>query len=169
MDALCQVWLKFAQWYWRRLLNFVIVLSLFRYCFPLEKDVALHLWILNPHHSSMLCAKFGLNWSSGSGEKDLYTLLLYFYYLLLSSHGIACGHSFELTWIPLTQACSVPCLVKIGLVVIENFLKIPSMYFHLPLERAWPFKWTNFNPFHPSMLCAKFGRNWPSGSVEEDF
>ena len=30
------------------------------------------------------------------------------------------------------------------------------------------FVWTNFNPLHPRMLCAKFGCNWPSGS-EEDF
>ena len=28
-DALCQVWLKMAQWFWRRFLNFVNVFSLF--------------------------------------------------------------------------------------------------------------------------------------------
>ena len=32
------------------------------------------------------------------------------------------------------------------------------------LERTWPFFWTNLNPHHPKMLCAKFGWNWPSGS-----
>ena len=31
-----------------------------------------------------------------------------------------------------------------------------------------PFIWTNLNPLHPRMLCAKFGWNWPSGSGEED-
>ena len=33
----------------------------------------------------------------------------------------------------------------------------------------WFFIWTNLNPLHPRMLCAKFGWNWPSGSGEEDF
>ena len=47
------------------------------------------------------------------------------------------------------------------------------MYFHYfviisPWRRARPFIWTNLNPLHPRMLCAKFGWNWPSGSGEED-
>ena len=32
----------------------------------------------------------------------------------------------------------------------------------------WFFIWTNLNPLHPRMLCAKFGWNCPSGSGEED-
>ena len=43
-DALCQVWLKLAHWFWRRrFLNFVNVFLLFRYYLPLEKGGALHL------------------------------------------------------------------------------------------------------------------------------
>ena len=43
-DALCQVWLKLAQWFWRRrFLNFVNVFSLFRNYLPLEKDRSLYL------------------------------------------------------------------------------------------------------------------------------
>ena len=42
-DALCQVWLKLAQWFWRRYLNFVNVFSLFRNYLPLGKGGALHL------------------------------------------------------------------------------------------------------------------------------
>ena len=46
-DALCQVWLKLAQWFWRRgLLNFVNVFSVFRYYLLLEKGKALYLNIL---------------------------------------------------------------------------------------------------------------------------
>ena len=37
-----------------------------------------------------------------------------------------------------------------------------------PWKRAGPFIWTNLNPHHPRMLCAKFGWNWPSGSGDED-
>ena len=36
-----------------------------------------------------------------------------------------------------------------------------------PWKRAWPFNWINKNSLHPSMLCAKFGWNWFSGSGEE--
>ena len=39
----------------------------------------------------------------------------------------------------------------------------------LPLEKGGHFICTNLNPLHPRMLCAKFGWNLPSGSVEEDF
>ena len=43
-DALCQVWLKQVQWFWkRRFLIFVNVFLLFRNYLPLEKGVALHL------------------------------------------------------------------------------------------------------------------------------
>ena len=36
-----------------------------------------------------------------------------------------------------------------------------------PWKRAWPFNWINKNSLHSSMLCAKFGWNWLSGSGEE--
>ena len=43
-DALCQVWLKLAQWFWRRrFFNFVNEFLLFRNYLPLKKDGALHL------------------------------------------------------------------------------------------------------------------------------
>ena len=48
-DALRQIWLKLAQWFWRRrFLNFVNVFSFFRNYFPKL-----------PHHPRMLCFKFG--------------------------------------------------------------------------------------------------------------
>ena len=48
------------------------------------------------------------------------------------------------------------------------------MYFHYfviisPWKRAGPIIWTNLNPLHQTMLCAKFCWNWPCGSGEEDF
>ena len=45
-DALCQVWLKLALWFWRRrfrFLNSVNVFSLFRYHLPWKKGGALRL------------------------------------------------------------------------------------------------------------------------------
>ena len=61
-NALCQVRLKLAQWFWtRRLLfvNFVNVFSLFRYYLPLEKVGVLHWKTLNFIHQRMLYVKFG--------------------------------------------------------------------------------------------------------------
>ena len=55
-DALCQVQLKLAQWFWKRFLNFFSALSLFCYHLPLEKDVALHLNKLeSPLYKDVLC------------------------------------------------------------------------------------------------------------------
>ena len=43
-DALCQVWLKLAQWFWTiSFLNFVNVFSLFHNYLPLEMGGALNL------------------------------------------------------------------------------------------------------------------------------
>ena len=57
--ALCQVWLKLAQWFLkRRFFKFVNVFSLFRNGLPLEKDRALHMNKLESP-SPNLCAKFG--------------------------------------------------------------------------------------------------------------
>ena len=39
----------------------------------------------------------------------------------------------------------------------------------LYMRIEWLFIWTNLNPLHPRMHCAKFGWNWPSGSGEEEF
>ena len=77
---------------------------------------------LNPLHPRMLCAKFGWNWLSGSGEEDFLILSMYFHFFVIIS----------------------------------------------PWKRTGPFIWTNLNPLHPRMLCAKFGWNWPSGSRVED-
>ena len=56
-DALCLVWLKLAQWFWRRrFLNFVNIFSLFRNYLPLEKGGPLHLNKLEtPSPKDALC------------------------------------------------------------------------------------------------------------------
>ena len=75
-DALCQVWLKLARWFWRRgLFYFVNVFSLFHTYLPLEKSGALH---LNKHESpstnDALCQVW-LNWPSGSGEEVFFNFV----------------------------------------------------------------------------------------------
>ena len=69
-DALCQVWWKLAQSFWKRgLFNFVNVFLLSRNHLLLEKGWALHLNKLeSPSPNDALCQVW-LNWPSGS-RKD---------------------------------------------------------------------------------------------------
>ena len=57
-DALvevCQVWLKLAQWFWkRRLLNFVQIFLLFRIYLPLEREWAFIWTSINSFYPRML-------------------------------------------------------------------------------------------------------------------
>ena len=66
-------------------------------------------------------------------------------------------------------------LVKIGPIDLEKkIFKFRQSIFTISLlssfawKRVGPCIWTNLNPFHPRMLCAKFGWNWFSGFGEED-
>ena len=69
-DDLCQIWLKLPQCFWRRrffksiyFCNFVIISP--------GKRTGSFIWTnLNSLHLRMLCAKFGLNWPTGSGDED---------------------------------------------------------------------------------------------------
>ena len=70
-DALCQVWLKLVQWFWRwKFLKVLNVFLLFPIYLPFGKGVAFIWTNLNPLHPGILCAKFSWNWPSGSGEED---------------------------------------------------------------------------------------------------
>ena len=117
-DALWQVWLKMAKWFWRRrFLNFVNVFWLFRNYLPLEKGRALHLNKLESPYPRMLCAKFGWKWLSGFGEEYFWILSVYFHYFVIVCLGNSRG---PFIWIPFIQGCFVPSLVEIGSVVLER-------------------------------------------------
>ena len=65
-------------------------------------------------------------------------------------------------------------IYKIGTVVQEKIFKFQKCTFAILLlspnvKRCGLSIWTNLNPLYPKMLFAKFGWNWPSGSIEEDF
>ena len=90
-DALCQIWLKLARWFWRRrFLNFVNVFSLFPNN-PPWKRAGPFIWTkFNPLHPRMLCAKFGWNWLRGSGEENFFNFVnsLFCNYLPLQKGGV---------------------------------------------------------------------------------
>ena len=82
-DAMCHVWLKLAHWFWRRkFLNLSMYFRYFVIISPSKRSGSIIWTILNPSHSRMLCAKFGWNLLTGSGE-DLWNLSMYFHYFLL--------------------------------------------------------------------------------------
>ena len=100
-----QDWWKLAEWFWRRrFLKFVNIFSQFCNYLPLEKGRTLHLKKnLNPLHPKIICAKFGWNWPSTSGEEDFLNLSISFRNLYLSPLGRGRGPSFKQTWNPFTQ------------------------------------------------------------------
>ena len=85
-DALCQVWLKLAQRFWRRrFINFFNVFSLFNIISPWKKAWPFIWTNLNPLHQRMFCTKIGWNWPTGSGEEDFIISSMHFRYFLIIS------------------------------------------------------------------------------------
>ena len=132
-DALCQVWLQMAHWFWRRrFFNFVNVFSLLCNYLPLEKGRALHLnKFESPSSKDALC-KVWLKLAQWVWRRRF----LYFVNVFspfcnyISPLEKEQGPSFEQTWIPFTQGCFVPSLVEIGSVVLERkFFKICQCIF----------------------------------------
>ena len=81
--SLEQTWILFYQWcivpslveigpevLEKKIFYIINVFSLFRDYLPLEKGGTLIWTYLNTLYPRMLCAKFGWNWPSGSGEED---------------------------------------------------------------------------------------------------
>ena len=139
---------------------------------------------LNSLYSRMLCAKFGSNWPSGSGEEDFLILSMYFRYFVIISPWKRAG---PVIWTNLNPLHPRMLLAKFGWNWLsgseeEDFL-ISSMYFRYfviisPWKKAGTFICINLNSLWQrmlcakigwqKMLCAKIGWNWPSGSGEKD-
>ena len=127
---------------------------------------------LNPLHP-MLCARFGWNWPSGSEEDFLIPSMYFRYFVIISPWN----RTRPFIWTNLNPLHPRMLCTKFGLNWLsgsgeEDFV-ISSMNFRFfviisPWKRAGPFIWKNLNPLHQSMLCAKSGWNWLSGSGEED-
>ena len=50
----------------------------------------------------------------------------------------------------------------------SNLTCISLIRYNLPLEKGVALHLNKIESPHPRMLCAKFGWNWPSGSVEDE-
>ena len=70
-DALCQVWLKLVELFWRRFLNFVKEISVVRNYLPFKKRLVPFIQTnFIPLYRRMLGTYFGWHWPSGSGEEE---------------------------------------------------------------------------------------------------
>ena len=113
--ALRQVWLKLAQWSWRR--GFLISSMFFRFFVIISswKRTGPFIWRnWNTLHPRMLCAKFGWNWPSGSKEEGFFKFAIF---VIISPWRVS---SFEQTCIPFTKEWFVTRLVEIGQEVLEK-------------------------------------------------
>ena len=114
----------------------------------------------------MPCAKIDWNGLSGSGEENFFYFVNVFSpfrnYLPFERRGALYLNKIE------SPHPRMLC-AKFGWNWFngsgEKDFLISSIYFCYfkifpPWKRAGPFFWTNLNPLHPWMLCAKFGRNF---------
>ena len=70
-DAICQVWLILAQWFWRGRFLFSSMYNCYLVIISPWKRAGPFIWSnLNPLYTRMLCAKFCWNWPSISGEEN---------------------------------------------------------------------------------------------------
>ena len=119
--------------------------------------------------------KYGWNWPSDSREDYFWinfvnVFSLCGYYLALEKRVALHLNKVES---PLAREALCQVWLKLALWFWRRgFINFINVYHYLviisPWKRAWPFIWKNVNPLHPNMLCAKFGWNWPSGSMQED-
>ena len=93
-------------------------------------------------------------------------------YLLLIAVGR--GPEFGQTLIPSSQGCFVPGLVEVGSVAprkkIFKYFKYNFTFLLVsPLGKGVALHMNKHKSPSSKMLCAMFGKNWPSGSGEKDF
>ena len=135
--------------------------------------------ILNPLHSRMLCAKFGWNWSIGSGKEDFFNFVnLNVFSLYHSIYHLPLEKGVDLNFNKIETPSNKDVFYQIWLKLAKCFWRIRFLNFfnvnslfrnYLPLTGPWPFISTNLNSLYSRILCAKFGWNWSSASVQDNF
>ena len=123
---MCQVWLKFAQWFWRRFLISKMYFRYFVIISPWKRTGHLIGINLKPLYQRLHCAKFGWNWSSGSGE-DFLISSMYFCYFVIISPWKSAGPFIRRKLNPLhpRMLCDK---FEIGKVFLEKKSKIGNVY-----------------------------------------
>ena len=99
------------------------------------------IWInLNPLHPRMLCAKFGWNWPSGSGEDFNFVnvLSLFCNYLPLEKGGALHLNKLEFPS-PKDDLCQFRLIFRFWIWRFLKFVNIFSLFsYYFPWKRTWP-------------------------------
>ena len=130
----------------------IFAFSLF---FPLRKKTWYFIWTTwISIHPRMLCAKFGWNWHSGSGEdfqissmhfRHFGSIPLYFSKFHPLYQRMLCA-KFLWNWPSFWGR------------QFFNFLNVFLLFYLIyPLKIAWPFIWKKWSLFTQGCFCAKFG------------
>ena len=108
VPSLVEIWAKCSG---------VKILSIYFVIISPWKSMGPFLWTkLNSLHPRMLCAKFGSNWPSGSGEKDFLKFYQYIFTLLLVSPlGKRTWSFIWIIKIPITQGCLYQVPLKLAM------------------------------------------------------
>ena len=70
----------------------------------------------------------------------------------------------SLTWENSSNQLTHTCMIIIMWLTEKNIIYFLRMeWLFLFYENGMVLNWTNLNPLHPGMLCAKFGWTWPNG------
>ena len=91
---------------------------------------------MNPHHTRILCAKFGWNWPTGSGG-DFYNWSMYFHCFAIISPWKRAGPFIWTNWIPFIHRCFGPGFIEISPQVVEIVNAFSLFCNNLPLEKSW--------------------------------
>ena len=157
--------LKLARWFWRRFQISSMFVRYFCYYLPLEKGVAFHLndlESLSPKNALYQVKLVPWFWRR-TFFKLCPCILLFCDYPPLKNLLVLHLNKLEspspkdalsLVWLKLAQWFWRSRFL--------NFLNAFLLFHHyLPLEKGVALHLTNFHQFHPTMLRAKFGWNWP--------
>jgi hypothetical protein len=161
-DNLYQLWLILAYWFWRRFLKIFSVFSLFRYYLPLERGYLLPLNNLeSPLLKHDLCQVW-LKLAQCFWWKFLNDPIPFLHFC----DYLPMKRTWPFIWTNLNSLhpriiCTEFDWIWPAGFEEEDFKKF-SVYFYSfaiisPWRRAIPFLWTNLNPLHPRMFCAKSG------------
>ena len=163
-NALCQVWLKLPQWFWRRrCLNFINVFSLFHIYLPWKYGEALNLNKLESTSPKDALCQVWLKFAQWFWRRRCFNFVNVF---SLFRNYLPLGKGGALHLNKLESPSPFQWFWRRKFLNFVNFFSL--FLYYLLMEKGGPFIWTNLNPLHPRMLCAKFGWNWPSGFEEDE-
>ena len=106
----------------------------------------------------MFCIKFGWNWLSGSGEEDFWITSMHFrYFIIISSWKRVDPLLPRMLWIKFGWNLFSGYWEEDFLIFV-NIFSLFRKYF--PLEKAWPYIWTNLHTLHIRIWLKFAQRFW---------